>query len=140
MATLAGGETFCGVAAAVAILGDAWTLLIVRDLAGGPRRFGELQRSTGISARVLTDRLRAMNAAGLVIRRMYVEIPPRVEYELTEKGRDAIAIVDALRTYGASLRVLMNNLSALTHAHQYGILGHVIMRSDVLIDLARGEL
>ena len=100
MATLAGGETFCGVAAAVAILGDAWTLLIVRDLAGGPRRFGELQRSTGISARVLTDRLRAMNAAGLVIRRMYVEIPPRVEYELTEKGRDAIAIVDALRTYG----------------------------------------
>jgi DNA-binding HxlR family transcriptional regulator len=95
-----GGETFCGVAAAVALLGDAWTLLIVRDLAGGPRRFGELQASTGISVRVLTDRLRAMTAAGLITRRMYAEIPPRVEYALTEKGRGAVSVVDALRAYG----------------------------------------
>lgn len=95
-----GGETFCGVAAAVGVLGDAWTLLIVRDLTNGPRRFGELQASSGISARVLTDRLRAMGAAGLVTRRMYAEIPPRVEYELTEKGRDALGIVAALRAFG----------------------------------------
>ncbi len=95
-----GGETFCGVAAAVALLGDAWTLLIVRDLAGGPRRFGELQASTGISVRVLTDRLRAMTAAGLITRRMYAEIPPRVEYALTDKGRGAVSVVDALRAYG----------------------------------------
>lgn len=95
-----GGETFCGVAAAVALLGDAWTLLIVRDLAAGPQRFGELQVSAGISVRVLTDRLRTMSAAGLITRRMYAEIPPRVEYELTEKGRGAVAVVDALRAYG----------------------------------------
>jgi DNA-binding HxlR family transcriptional regulator len=95
-----GGETFCGVAAAAALLGDAWTLLIVRDLALGPRRFGELQASAGISVRVLTDRLRTMSAAGLITRRMYAEIPPRVEYELTEKGRGAVAVVDALRSYG----------------------------------------
>ena len=95
-----GGETFCGVAAAVALLGDAWTLLIVRDLASGPRRFGELQASTGISVRVLTDRLRAMNRADLITRRVYAEIPPRVEYNLTEKGRGAVAVVEALRAYG----------------------------------------
>ena len=99
-ATRPGGETFCGVAAAVALLGDAWTLLIVRDLALGARRFGELQASAGISVRVLTDRLRTMSAAGLITRRMYAEIPPRVEYELTEKGRGAVAVVDALRAYG----------------------------------------
>lgn len=95
-----GGAAFCGVAAAVALLGDAWTLLIVRDLASGPRRFGELQASTGISVRVLTDRLRTMGAAGLLTRQIYAEIPPRVEYALTEKGRGAVAVVDALRLYG----------------------------------------
>lgn len=99
-ASLPGGDQFCGVAAAVSILGDAWTLLIVRDLAGGPRRFGELHASTGISVRVLTDRLRAMLAAGLITRHMYAEIPPRVEYTLTERGRDAVLVVDALRAYG----------------------------------------
>lgn len=100
MTSQPGGETFCGVAAAVALLGDAWTLLIVRDLAAGPRRFGELHTSTGISVRVLTDRLRTMSAAGLLTRRMYPEIPPRVEYELTDKGRGAVAVVAALREYG----------------------------------------
>jgi DNA-binding HxlR family transcriptional regulator len=95
-----GGESFCGVAAAVAILGDAWTLLLVRDLAYGPRRFGELQSSTGMSPRVLTDRLRAMGATRLITRRMYAEIPPRVEYTLTEKGQDAVAVVGSLRAYG----------------------------------------
>jgi DNA-binding HxlR family transcriptional regulator len=95
-----GGASFCGVAAAVALLGDAWTLLIVRDLATGPRRFGQLQASTGISVRVLTNRLRTMSAAGLITRRVYAEIPPRVEYELTERGRGAVAVVDALRVYG----------------------------------------
>lgn len=97
---LPGGDSFCGVAAAVAVLGDAWTLLLVRDLASGPRRFTELQASTGISARVLTDRLRAMAEHELVTRRMYAEIPPRVEYALTAKGRAAVAVVDALRGYG----------------------------------------
>lgn len=95
-----GGDSFCGVAAAVGVLGDAWTLLLVRDLVAGPRRFTELQASTGISARVLTDRLHTMAERGLVTRRMYAEIPPRVEYALTEKGRAAVAVVAALREYG----------------------------------------
>ena len=94
------GETFCGVAAAAELLGDAWTLLLVRDLANGPRRFTELEASTGISPRVLTDRLRSLCDRGLMTRRMYPEIPPRVEYELTEKGRAALPVLDALRAYG----------------------------------------
>jgi DNA-binding HxlR family transcriptional regulator len=95
-----GGQAFCGVAAAAELLGDAWTLLLVRDLAHGPRRFKELEASTGISPRVLTDRLRALVERGVMTRRMYAEIPPRVEYALTEKGRDALPIIDALRAYG----------------------------------------
>jgi DNA-binding HxlR family transcriptional regulator len=95
-----GGESFCGVAAAVAVLGDAWTLLLVRDLADEPRRFTALQASTGISPRVLTDRLHKMMDEGLVTRHIYAEIPPRVEYALTQKGRDAVAVVAALRAYG----------------------------------------
>ena len=95
-----GGESFCGVAAAVAVLGDAWTLLLVRDLADEPRRFTALQASTGISPRVLTDRLHKMMDEGLVTRHIYAEIPPRVEYALTQKGRDAVAVVAALRDYG----------------------------------------
>ena len=91
---------FCGVAAAAALLGDAWTLLLVRDLANGPRRFTQLQASTGISPRVLTDRLHALVERGVMTRRMYPEIPPRVEYELTEKGRDVLPIIAALRAYG----------------------------------------
>jgi DNA-binding HxlR family transcriptional regulator len=95
-----GGESFCPVAEAAALLGDTWTLLLLRELAGGPRRFKELEASTGISPRVLTDRLRALCERGMMTRRMYPEIPPRVEYELTEKGRDALPVLDALRAFG----------------------------------------
>ena len=95
-----GQHPFCGVAAAASLLGDAWTLLLLRDLANGPRRFKELEASTGISPRVLTDRLRALCDQGMMTRRMYPEIPPRVEYELTEKGRDALPVLDVLRSYG----------------------------------------
>ena len=93
-------DVFCGVHAAAQLLGDAWTLLLVRDLARGPRRFKELEASTGISPRVLTDRLRSLVAQGIMTRRMYAEIPPRVEYQLTEKGKDILPIIDALRDYG----------------------------------------
>jgi DNA-binding HxlR family transcriptional regulator len=99
-AAMPGGETFCGVAAAVAVLGDAWTLLLVRDLADAPRRFTALQASTGISPRVLTDRLHKMMHEGLVTREIYPEIPPRVEYTLTAKGRDAVGVISSLRDYG----------------------------------------
>lgn len=91
---------FCGVARAAALIGDVWTLLLIRDLENGPRRFSELEASTGISPRVLTDRLRELLARGMVTRHMFNEIPPRVEYTLTEKGLAACPVVDALRAYG----------------------------------------
>jgi len=74
--------------------------LLIRDLENGPRRFSELEASTGISPRVLTDRLRELLARGMVTRHMFNEIPPRVEYTLTEKGLAACPVVDALRAYG----------------------------------------
>lgn len=93
-------NTVCPIARAASLLGDHWTLLILRDLEGGCRRFHELQESTGMSPGVLSGRLRGLEQAGVVTRRQYSEIPPRVEYTLTEKGRAALPLVDQLRRYG----------------------------------------
>lgn len=93
--------SFCGVDRAARILGDKWTLVLLRDLAGGPRRFSELEESaTGISPRTLSTRLRMLEREGLVTRRRYRTIPPTVEYSLTPKGCDALPVVEALRAYG----------------------------------------
>jgi DNA-binding HxlR family transcriptional regulator len=88
------------VAQAARLFGDHWTLLIIRDLASGCRRYHQLQESTGMSPGVLSGRLRHLEAAGLISRRQYPEIPPRVEYTLTEKGRAAVPLIDQLRVYG----------------------------------------
>ena len=78
-----------------------WTLLLVRDLAEGRSRFCELERSlAGISPRTLSLRLRALEEEGIVERHMYPEVPPRVEYALTEKGRALLPIVEDMRSYG----------------------------------------
>ena len=78
-----------------------WTLLLVRDLAGGCSRFCELERSLqGISPRTLSLRLRALEDEGIVERHTFSEVPPRVEYALTEKGRALLPIVDGMRSYG----------------------------------------
>ncbi len=90
----------CPVARAAKLFGDHWTLLLIRDLASGCRRFQQLQLSTGISPGVLSSRLRMLEAAGIVTRKQYPEIPPRVEYSLTEKGRAAVPLIDQLRVYG----------------------------------------
>jgi DNA-binding HxlR family transcriptional regulator len=90
----------CPVARAARLFGDHWTLLILRDLEEGCRRFRQLEDSIGMSPAVLSGRLRALEAAGIVTRRQYSEIPPRVEYTLTEKGRAALPLVDQLRRYG----------------------------------------
>lgn len=90
----------CPIARAARVLGDHWTLLIVRDLAEGCRRFHELQASTGMSPSILSGRLRALEGAGMVTRRQFSEIPPRVEYSLTDMGRAALPIVDQLRRFG----------------------------------------
>lgn len=95
-----GGAGFCGVAAAASLLGDTWTLLLLRELATGPRRFTELEAGTGISPRVLTDRLRSLTHRGMLTRQMFAEIPPRVEYTLTDMGRAALPVLAALRAYG----------------------------------------
>ncbi len=90
----------CPIARAAELFGDHWTLLILRDLEGGCRRFRALESSTGMSPGVLSGRLRTMESAGIITRRQYSEIPPRVEYSLTEKGRAALPIIDQLRTFG----------------------------------------
>ena len=88
-------------ARALDLVGDKWTLLIIRDLAGGPRRFVELQRVLpGISTEQLRSRLNRMVADGLLTRQRYREGPPRVDYELTERAREVLPIVGALATWG----------------------------------------
>src|ERR1700760_375301 len=91
----------CPVCRTADIVCGKWTLLIVRDLAEGRARFCELERSLGgISPRPLSLRLRALEEEGIVHRRTYPEVPPRVEYALTEKGRALVPIVETMRTYG----------------------------------------
>lgn len=100
MASPGKGNRECPVARTAALIGDTYILLILRDLADGPRRFGDLERSVDISPRTLTARLRQMEAEGLILRHIFAEIPPRVEYRLTAKGEALVPIVDALRRFG----------------------------------------
>ena len=91
----------CPVATAVSLIGGKWKLLILRNLKVRPWRFNELQRDLdGISQKVLTDSLRQMMADGLAYRRDYHEPPPRVEYGLTELGKQMLPIVNALADFG----------------------------------------
>jgi DNA-binding HxlR family transcriptional regulator len=91
----------CAVAASAEIIGAKWTALLVHDLSEGPRRFSQLEHSChGISPRTLAERLRALEAEGIVERHSYPESPPRVEYELTPKGESLLPIIDAMRDFG----------------------------------------
>lgn len=91
----------CPVETALSLMGDRWKMLIVRDLLTGTKRFGELKKSlTGISQKVLTQHLRAMEESGLVNRKVYAEVPPRVEYSLTEIGFGLRIIHDAMWQWG----------------------------------------
>ena len=91
----------CPVATAVSIIGGKWKLLIIRNLKERTWRFNELQRDIeGISQKVLTDSLRQMIDDGLVYRHDYQEIPPKVEYGLTELGKEMLPIIDALADFG----------------------------------------
>jgi DNA-binding HxlR family transcriptional regulator len=88
---------------ALEVVGHKWTLLVIEDLLGGPRRFTEIQRSlAGANPKMVTARLRELEAAGLISRTSYAEVPPRVEYALTERGRALRPSVDALRRWGAA--------------------------------------
>src|SRR4051794_14794051 len=91
----------CPVCATAEVVCAKWTLLLVRDLAEGRSRFCELERSLeGISPRTLSLRLRALEEEGIVERRTYPEVPPRVEYQLTPKGEALLPIIDSMRAYG----------------------------------------
>ncbi len=94
------GQDFCGVAKSLEIVGERWTLLIVRDAFFGLRRFEEFQSSLGIARNVLTDRLNRLVDEGVFERRRYSERPERFEYRLTAKGRDLIVALTALREWG----------------------------------------
>ncbi len=95
----------CPVETTLMLIGDKWKVLILRDLMPGTKRFGELKRSIGsVSQKVLTAQLRAMEEKGLVARKVYAEVPPRVEYSLTELGKSLQPILDAMRTWGENYK------------------------------------
>lgn len=98
----------CPVATTVGLIGNKWKLLIVRDLLSGTKRFGELRKSvTGISQKVLTDNLRSMEETGLVVRTVYAEVPPRVEYKLSGLGESLRPIMDSMEVWGNGYKRLM---------------------------------
>ena len=95
------GDPTCPVCLTADVVCGKWTLLLVRDLSEGRSRFCELERSlAGISPRTLSLRLRALEEEGIVERHTYAEVPPRVEYQLTEKGHALLPIIESMREYG----------------------------------------
>ena len=91
----------CPVETTLSLISDKWTVIILRDLLTGTKRFNELMRSvTGITQKVLTSHLRNMESNGLLIRKVYAEVPPRVEYTLTETGYSLKPILDAMYAWG----------------------------------------
>ena len=91
----------CPVETTLLLIGDKWKVLILRDLVGGTKRFGELKKSIGsVSQKVLTAQLRDMEEKGLVKRKVYAEVPPRVEYTLTDTGYSLQPILDAMELWG----------------------------------------
>lgn len=91
----------CPVATTVQLIGNKWKLLILRNLQMRPWRFNELQKSLkGISQKVLTESLRSMEADGIIVRTIYAEVPPRVEYSLSELGETMRPILDAMEKWG----------------------------------------
>lgn len=93
----------CPVETTLLLISDKWKVLILRDLLDGTLRFGELRRSLGsVSQKVLTANLRQMERDGLVHRKVYPEVPPRVEYSLTETGKSLRPVIEAMRDWGSS--------------------------------------
>lgn len=91
----------CPVETTLMLISDRWKVLIIRDLMEGTKRFGELKKSIGnVSQKVLTANLRSMEETGLLIRTVYAEVPPRVEYTLTETGYSLKPVLDAMMEWG----------------------------------------
>ena len=95
----------CPVETTLTLIGSKWKVLILRDLIDGKKRFGELKRSVGkVTQKVLTAQLREMETDGLITRTVYAEVPPRVEYELTELGKSLRPILDSLQAWGTEYK------------------------------------
>ena len=91
----------CPVETTLTLIGDKWKVLIIRDLMPGTKRFGELKKSIGgVSQKVLTAQLRQMEDSGLLVRTVYPEVPPRVEYTLSELGYSLSPVLEAMRSWG----------------------------------------
>lgn len=89
------------IASAMAIIGSKWTALILRDLTDGPKRFGELEKSVGnINPRTLSQRLDDLEAQGIITKQSFAEVPPRIEYALTEKGEDLMPVLKQMAEWG----------------------------------------
>ena len=96
----------CPVETILMLIGDKWKVLILRDLMNGTMRFGELKKSIGtVSQKVLTAQLRDMEEKGLLTRKVYAEVPPRVEYTLTETGYSLKPVLDAMWAWGSDYKV-----------------------------------
>lgn len=95
----------CPVETTLTLISDKWKVLIIRDLRSGTKRFGELKKSlSGISQKMLTSNLRDMEENGLLTRKTYPEVPPRVEYTLTELGRSMFPILDEMEKWGRKFK------------------------------------
>ena len=95
----------CPVETTLTLIGDKWKVLILRDLIPGTKRFGELKKSVGnVSQKVLTTQLRAMEQSGLLHREVYAEVPPRVEYSLTELGKSLKPVLDSMWAWGEAYK------------------------------------
>lgn len=100
----------CPVEMTLKLIGEKWKVLIIRDLLTGTKRFSELKRSvSGITQKVLTSNLRSMEEAGLVNRKVYAEVPPKVEYSLTETGFSLEPILDSMVLWGSAYISTLNN-------------------------------
>lgn len=99
----------CPVETTLTLIGDKWKVLILRDLLTGTKRFGELKKSIGsVSQKVLTAQLRAMEGSGLLTRTVYAEVPPRVEYSLTDLGKSLKPILDAMWDWGEEYKASLS--------------------------------
>lgn len=98
----------CPVETTLTLISDKWKVLVLRDLLPGTKRFGELKRSIGsVSQKVLTAQLRQMEDSGLLTRKVFPEVPPRVEYTLTELGYSLKPVLDAMLTWGADYQAMV---------------------------------
>ena len=110
----------CPVETTLMLISDRWKVLIIRDLLGGTKRFGELKKSVGsISQKVLTANLRSMEESGLLTRKVFAQVPPRVEYTLTETGYSLKPVLDSMMAWGTEYKRMNQNAGEKGESMQF---------------------